>query len=73
MSPEGTKSVFASGFDKPNDIVVDCQGRLFVTNYDNGTISMVTAQGVASAFYNTGLMNVAGIDQETFTSLAEVA
>ena len=50
MTPAGQVSTFASGFNVPNAVVFDPAGNLYVTNLDDGTVSVVSPAGVVSTF-----------------------
>jgi len=50
VTPDGTVSVFASGFSSPTKMTFDTAGNLYVANTGNGSVSKVTAAGVVSTF-----------------------
>jgi DNA-binding beta-propeller fold protein YncE len=47
---EGTATEFASGLSGPIDVTNDSQGNLYVTNFNNGTVSKISPQGEVSEF-----------------------
>lgn len=69
LLPNGSKSTFATGFNLPVDIVIDCLGRTFVANSGNGTISIVTTQGATSTYFATNLTSLFGIDLDSSGNL----
>jgi sugar lactone lactonase YvrE len=60
ITPEGTTTEFANGFSGPIDITNDSAGNLYVTNFNNATVSKVTPEGEVSEFAST-LVGPAGI------------
>jgi DNA-binding beta-propeller fold protein YncE len=61
----GTKIEFVKqGLNRPRDVVVDCLGRVFVTNNPNGEIKMVPAgETVALTYFmSSNLTDTIGID-----------
>lgn len=48
ITPDGTVSVFAEGFDTPNGLAVDGAGNLYVANVFGGRISRVTPGGTVT-------------------------
>jgi len=60
VSPTGTVSTFASGFDYPEGVVVDEKGILYVANYFGDSISKVSSTGIVSTFAS-GFDHPAGV------------
>jgi DNA-binding beta-propeller fold protein YncE len=50
VTPSGSVSTFASGFNDPFGLAVNASGDLFVANFSNNTISEVTPSGSVSTF-----------------------
>src|SRR5208282_1146079 len=50
VSPGGSVSTFATGFNEPNGLAFDGNGNLYVANWGSGTISEVTPSGNVSTF-----------------------
>ena len=48
MTPGGTVSTVASGFNGPGGLAFDSAGNLYVANEGNGTVSEVTHSGGVS-------------------------
>ena len=48
-------TTYATGFNGPFNNIFDNIGNLYVTNYNNNTISKVNVSGVVSTFVNSGL------------------
>ena len=60
ITPEGTTSVLAGGLAGPIDVTNDSAGNLYVTNFNNATVSKVSPEGVVSDFA-TVLIGPSGI------------
>ncbi|MEI7494447.1 MAG: hypothetical protein WCJ92_07635 [Alphaproteobacteria bacterium] len=51
--PDGSYSVFASGFNSPTGLVIDSSNNLFVSNTGNNTICKITPAGVVTTIAGT--------------------
>ena len=60
ISANGTKTLFASGFKRPEGLAYDTKGTLFLSERDSGTIWKFAADGSKTAFA-TGLDNPFGL------------
>lgn len=60
IAPDGSQSLFASGFDGPQGLAFDAFGNLYVAGYRNNVISKVTPGGVVSTLV-TGLTTPFGL------------
>ncbi len=52
ITPNGTKSTFASGLSNPNALTFDSAGNLFGAEYGNGNIDKFTPAGVKTLYVN---------------------
>jgi sugar lactone lactonase YvrE len=50
FTPDGTKSVFASGLGGPYSLAFDSSANLFVADYNSGTVFKLTPAGTKSTF-----------------------
>ncbi|MEO0973711.1 MAG: hypothetical protein AAFX85_11505, partial [Pseudomonadota bacterium] len=53
ITPEGNTFVVTEGLNGPIDVTEDSAGNLFVTNFNNATVSKVTPAGELSHFADT--------------------
>ena len=50
ITPDGNTFDFAEGFNGPIDLATDSQGNLFVTNFNDATVSKITPDQVVTKF-----------------------
>jgi sugar lactone lactonase YvrE len=60
FAPDGSRSLFATGLNRPIGLAVDRDGNVYSSNYGDGTISKISDQGAVSN-YASGLHNPGGI------------
>ena len=51
VTPAGSVSTFASGFNSPSNLIIDGSNNLYVINEGNDTVSTVTPSGFVSTYY----------------------
>lgn len=61
LTPDGTVSVYATGFATPNGLAVDAGGNLYVANAFGGRISRVAPDGTVSLDFISGIPNPSGL------------
>jgi len=61
FAPDGTPSVFASGFEGASGIAIDSKGIVYQSNVRGGYVSRVTPDGAVSTFASEGLQAPVGI------------
>ncbi|HMB90616.1 MAG TPA: SMP-30/gluconolactonase/LRE family protein [Rhodothermales bacterium] len=61
VTPEGQRSVFATGFVGASGNAFDAQGNLYQSNIADRRISKVTPDGIVSTFATTGILAPVGI------------
>lgn len=61
LTPDGTVSVYASGFDTPNGLAISATGDLYVANNSGGRISRITPSGAIFRNFITGIPNPSGL------------
>ncbi len=50
ITTSGTKTVYATGFNKPSALGFDSNGNLYVSNYGGTTVSKITSAGIVSTY-----------------------
>jgi streptogramin lyase len=51
FSPDGTRTVFASGLNAPSDVAIDAAGYVYVANTNEGTIMKYSPDGMISSVF----------------------
>src|SRR5438046_1610152 len=70
FTPDGTKSTFASGLNRPFGLAFDGSGNLFEADYDSGTIFKFAPDGTKTTFAS-GLSNPTGLAFDSSGNLFE--
>src|SRR5437764_4537989 len=70
FTPDGTKSTFASGLNRPFGLAFDRSGNLFEADYDSGTIFKFAPDGTKTTFAS-GLSNPTGLAFDSSGNLFE--
>ncbi|MGN6178048.1 MAG: gliding motility-associated C-terminal domain-containing protein [Mucilaginibacter sp.] len=63
VTPAGVVTTFATGFNQPNDVILDGSGNMYVADAASNSIKFVTSTGIVSTFAggNQGFANGVGM------------
>src|ERR1043166_3390499 len=72
FTPNGTRTIFASGFSAPSDVAIDSTGKVYVADTGNNQVVQLAADGTILGIYtsNEGSPEALTFDQNDFLFIA---